>query len=765
MGIDGSNIEFQRAFRLVTQTNRNVFLTGRAGTGKTTFLKYLRDNSRKSMAIVAPTGIAAINAGGMTIHSLFQIPLGFIAPDKEVNYKLKTEKVKLLQSIELLIIEEVSMVRIDLFEMVERTCRAFGNKHLPFGGKQILFIGDPYQLPSFVDDSEKDVFYRIYNSTFFFKSRLFWQCKPVPIELKKIYRQNEHLFIDLLNKVRVNEINSDDLSLLNSRYIGPNFDFSKNGYLFLGTKNSQVSEINASELQKLPGQLHTFEGIISGNFIKEKTPTEISLQLKVNAQVMFVKNDTSERYYNGKIGKIKSISGNIIEVSLPEGGSVSVSRATWESIVYQWDEKENKVIQKVDGTFTQYPLKLAWAITVHKSQGLSLEKVYADVGNSWSSGQVYVAISRCTTFEGLKLADYIPRHAIKVAAEIQEFYQWILDETAKQDAPPSILFFQSDNLVLTSRSEVEISWEVQGASLISINGHNDLPVKGSLKILPRKELIYTLTATNEFGMESHKSIEFKVQETPPEIQYFETSKSIFKDKEPAILSWSVTGAEKVSISGIGDVTGKKSISFFRPNNCELILTAEGYFGTTKQAKLSFTAIKTPPLIDFFEVDYPFALKGMQVMLTWQVQNAESVKIEPTGTVSIDSNGIYTCIIEENTSFYLTAWSPFGIEARKAVTVQTIPVPMIETIVTPNIFIESKMQIEINFPQKKGIRIENLPGLPLVKLNSEFLQPILLNQSKNSQWPSFNLSNVFEQVKLKVVNEFEKLIEQYKTNKR
>jgi hypothetical protein len=402
MQLDQTNLEFKRAFKLVTETNRNVFLTGRAGTGKTTFLKYLKENCSKSMAIVAPTGIAAINAGGMTIHSLFQITPGFIAPDTPVNYQLRQDKKNLLQGIELLIIDEVSMVRIDLLDMLEKTCRAFGKSGQPFGGKQLLFIGDPYQLPSFVSDKERDVFLRFYDSVFFFKSKGFWDCKPIPIELKKIYRQNERTFIDLLNKIRVNNINGTDLDLLNSKFVGPTFQFAEQGYLYLGTTNDQVGSINESELNKVPNRLFEFKGIFTGTFSRDKTPVEIDLRLKVGAQVMFVKNDTAGRYYNGKLGKVALVQEDKIQVELPDGGgNVFVERATWESIKYEWDEKEKKVVQTIEGTFTQFPLKLAWAITVHKSQGLSLERVYAEVSRSWDSGQVYVAISRCTTFSGL----------------------------------------------------------------------------------------------------------------------------------------------------------------------------------------------------------------------------------------------------------------------------------------------------------------------------------------------------------------------------
>ncbi|MDO8368100.1 MAG: AAA family ATPase, partial [Saprospiraceae bacterium] len=309
MTVDPHNKDFQRAFDLVANTSRNVFLTGRAGTGKTTFLKYLKENCSKAMAVVAPTGVAAINAGGVTIHSLFQIKPGFSEPDTPPAYDLFKEKQAVLKGLDLLVIDEVSMVRCDLLEMVEKTCRYYGNHQQPFGGKQVLFIGDPYQLPPVVGKDEKDVFGRFYSSPFFFKTDIFWQSKPLPIELKKIYRQNDRAFIDLLNRVRVNEVKDSDLEMLQKKVVGVDYPFATEKYLCLGTKNDQVGKINEQELEALPGRVFVFRGQVTGIFEEKQMPTELNLSLKEGAQIMFVKNDTGSdrRYYNGKLGVIQRI--------------------------------------------------------------------------------------------------------------------------------------------------------------------------------------------------------------------------------------------------------------------------------------------------------------------------------------------------------------------------------------------------------------------------------------------------------------------------
>ncbi len=306
------------------------------------------------MVVVAPTGVAAINAGGVTIHSLFQIKPGFNEPNTPPAYNLSGLKQAVLNGLELLIIDEVSMVRCDLLEMVEKTCRQYGNRQLPFGGKQVLFIGDPYQLPPVVGKDDKDVFYRFYPSPFFFKTDIFWQSNPLPVELKKIYRQNDRSFIDLLNRIRVNEASEEDIDALKRKVVGVDYPFNKEKYLCLGTKNAQVNGINERELNELHGREYLFRGHISGEFELDQLPTDLNLRLKEGAQVMFVKNDTGSdrRYYNGKLGIVQKIDNELITVSFPEGGTTSVRKVSWERIRYEWDEKREKVIEKIEGTYT-----------------------------------------------------------------------------------------------------------------------------------------------------------------------------------------------------------------------------------------------------------------------------------------------------------------------------------------------------------------------------------------------------------------------------
>lgn len=765
MQLDTSNIEFQRAFNLVTQTNRNVFLTGRAGTGKTTFLKYLKQHSSKSMAVIAPTGIAAINAGGVTANSFFQIKPGFNAPDSPPSYELSPDKREVLKGLDLLIIDEISMVRSDLLEMIDRTCRYYGNKNQPFGGKQVLFIGDPYQLPPIVSNDEKDIFYKFYKSAFFFKSGAFWSTNPIPIELKKIYRQNEKVFIDLLNKIRINDVTEADISLLNKKVVGTDFPFSDKKFLCLGTKNDQINAVNETELDKIPSKLVQITGKITGKFDKNQLPTLETLLLKNGAQVMFIKNDTGgRRYYNGKLGVIQKIEDETIEVSFPEGGSTYVDRATWEKIRYEWDDKENKVVEKVEGTFTQYPLKLAWAITVHKSQGLSLDRVYADIGGSWDSGQVYVGLSRCTSFDGLKLAKEIPRYAIRVDPEVEGFYKWVLAQTTLQDLPPKIVTLKADKVLLTEPGPIKFEWEVEGAKTISFESQTNLPPQGSMIIRPRKERRFELVASNEFGVTVRKIIEIEVRETPPIIHFFESDRLILTDNTPARLSWKVEGAEKVEIIGNGDVTGKRSINFFTPKDCELILRAEGYFGSSVTKKIQILVSKEPPIIEYFITTQEYVVTNTPIELSWQVKNAERIEIAPIQVKQKAPSGTHVVHIYESTLFQLTAWTPFGVSSRRTLTIHVIPVPIIESLWVPHLTINTHLNIEIERPLPPDFRntTEGSPSFQLVKIDTDsFTKPMITNNLSVSERRFPDIRALFHDIRQSISIQIQNLIEQLK----
>ena len=414
--------------RFINNTRRHVFLTGKAGTGKTTFLRNIVRNTFKNAVIVAPTGIAAINAGGVTIHSMFQLPFGAFVPTQEnftalENTKLNTprslikeqqlsgQKRKILRELELLIIDEVSMLRADLLDAIDTVLRSVRRKqHLPFGGVQVLFIGDLLQLPPVVKDDEWNILKNHYKSVYFFDAQVLRQDPPLYIELEKIYRQSDNTFIALLNNLRNNTVTPEDESLLN-QYYKPEFTARPgDNYIQLTTHNYKADAINRQELQKLKGKSYFYRATTTGDFNEYAYPVEQALELKEGAQVMFVKNDPSgmQLFFNGKIGRIAKLSENTIEVLFEEENkTITVDHYQWENIKYKIDEATNEIEEEVTGTFTQYPIKLAWAITVHKSQGLTFEKAIIDIGKAFAPGQVYVALSRLTSLDGLVLSSKI----------------------------------------------------------------------------------------------------------------------------------------------------------------------------------------------------------------------------------------------------------------------------------------------------------------------------------------------------------------------
>jgi len=454
--LDENNQEFLYAVEFIKSTKHNVFLTGKAGTGKTTFLKYIKQNIKKNVIVLAPTGVAAINAGGNTIHSFFQIrPSVYVPNDPRLRIKPSSEdedkstifnhfqyngeKLKIIRNLDLIIIDEISMVRCDLLDVIDKLLRVFGKKksYLPFGGVQVLLIGDTFQLPPIANQEEWEILERFYESPFFFNSKiieqLIFEKNLQYIELKKIYRQNDQKFIDLLNRVRTNDVTDQDLLELNNKY-NPRFDPDvKANYITLATHNRIVNEINERKLNVLEGELYSFEANVEGVFPENIYPTDFKLNLKINSQVMFIKNDvgSDKRYYNGKIGKIISIEDDKIFIDVSEEKDIELKKYTWQNIRYKWNEKLKKVEEEVIGSFTQYAIKLAWAITVHKSQGLTFEKVIADLGAAWDSGQVYVALSRCTSLNGLVLKSYIRRNNIKTSIKALEF--------AENETPSTLL--------------------------------------------------------------------------------------------------------------------------------------------------------------------------------------------------------------------------------------------------------------------------------------------------------------------------------------
>ncbi len=440
-----SNPQLELAFDYVSSTNKNIFLTGKAGTGKTTFLQQLKQEPVKRMAVVAPTGVAAINAGGMTIHSFFQLPFGLFLPeyarDAARQRRFTRQKIQLMQSLDLLVIDEISMVRADLLDAIDDVLRRYKDRLLPFGGVQLLMIGDLHQLPPVVKDEEWELLRQHYDTPYFFSSRALRETNPVAIELKHIYRQSDDRFIQLLNRVRNNELDPDVLKELNSRYV-PDFQPSENEpYIILTSHNASAQQINVENLNKIPAKAQRFRAEIMGDFPAHAYPADEVLELKIGAQVMFVKNDPSrdKRFYNGKIGQIVDIQSDTIYVKCPDDPeNITVSPTEWTNVKYTFDEKTKEVHEELLGSFSQYPLRLAWAITIHKSQGLTFERAIIDAQSAFAHGQVYVALSRCKSFEGIVLRSPIAHSSVKTDDTVRAF-----SEAADRNAPDETHLQQS----------------------------------------------------------------------------------------------------------------------------------------------------------------------------------------------------------------------------------------------------------------------------------------------------------------------------------
>lgn len=406
--MERGNFELDVARFIVEKTDMSLFLTGKAGTGKTTFLREVVRYTKKKCIVLAPTGIAAVNAGAMTIHSFFQFGLGpFVQGviEPKSDFRINKSKLELIRHLQLLIIDEVSMVRADLMDHIDVELRRIRRNSKPFGGVQLLMIGDLQQLPPIAHGGEDELLRQYYKTLYFFSSSALKSMKYSCIELKNVYRQTDRHFIDILNHARNCTLTSQDISDLNARYVPGFSPKPEDGYIRLMTHNRQVDYVNETELEKLDSKPYTFVAAVTGTFPEESYPTADSLTLKKGAQVMFIKNDPERRFINGTLGEVKSIDKNSIAVRLAESGTViDVEPMEWQNIRYQFDEESKEISSKQIGRFKQYPLKAAWAITVHKSQGLTFDKAIIDVHAAFSPGQAYVALSRCRTLDGLVLS-------------------------------------------------------------------------------------------------------------------------------------------------------------------------------------------------------------------------------------------------------------------------------------------------------------------------------------------------------------------------
>jgi len=448
-----TNKQLELAYNFVQYTGEHIFLTGKAGTGKTTFLRNLREHSPKRMIVVAPTGVAAINAGGVTIHSFFQLSFGpQVGHENEKNRQMRfnKEKINIIRTLDLLVIDEISMVRADILDAIDHVMRRFKNSRKAFGGVQLLMIGDLQQLAPIVKRDEWELLKNQYDTAFFFSSKALKQSSYVSIELTQVFRQQDDRFISILNKVRDNILDSKSINELNTRYkpdFAPNDD---EGYITLCTHNAQARKMNELKLKELSSKKKTFTARVEGNFPEYSFPTDYELHLKTGAQVMFVKNDPDpqKRFFNGKIGQITRFDENCIYVQCPgDDEEIEVTTLLWENVKYSINKETSEIKEEVEGSFSQVPLKLAWAITIHKSQGLTFERAIIDAEASFAHGQVYVALSRCKTLDGMILKTPIREHSIITDQTVDGFVQQVeQNQPGEQELGKAKQAFQREQL-------------------------------------------------------------------------------------------------------------------------------------------------------------------------------------------------------------------------------------------------------------------------------------------------------------------------------
>ena len=531
------NNELKTAWEFVEKTGKSVFLTGKAGTGKTTFLREVVASSSKRVVVVAPTGIAAINAGGVTIHSFFQLPLHPYIPGVKIESKFafSKEKRSIIKTIDVLIIDEISMVRSDLLDAVDSVLRRFRDRTRPFGGVQLLMIGDLQQLTPVVTDEEAELLSHYYTTPYFFGSHALEKTDYVTIELKQIYRQQDESFVSILNEVRSGRPSQQAINSLNERYIPSFAPDPDEGYIRLTTHNNTANAYNQQQLDQIDDLLYRFDAEISGNFPEYSYPTEVQLELKKGAQVMFVKNDPSseKRYYNGKIGHVVEIVDDIILVQCPgDDEPVVVEQLEWENCKYVINEQTQEMETEVQGVFRQYPLRLAWAITIHKSQGLTFDKAIIDAAASFASGQVYVALSRCRTLEGMVLATPLRQSAVMTDLRVEDYIELqekaAAESLARLDAIKKDYFsqllgdmFDFRNLAYLQKRMLGVCTEFPSGTFVGLSQkHNDILNALNEKVVPvglKWQRVISLKqfdelCSEEFGQRVQKGCEYFLAE-------------------------------------------------------------------------------------------------------------------------------------------------------------------------------------------------------------------------------------------------------------
>ncbi len=621
------NKELQLAGEFIEHTGSHIFLTGKAGTGKTTFLKRLKKNTAKRIVVTAPTGVAAINAGGVTLHSFFQLPFGPFIPgsdafvkNKERLFRFSKEKKRIIKSLDLLVIDEISMVRADVLDAVDKVLQYHRRNTRAFGGVQLLLIGDLHQLPPVAKSGEWELLKEHYSSVYFFSSLALGRLDIATIELETIYRQSDDRFVDLLNKVRENRLDESGIAALNRRYKEGFLPEENQGYITLTTHNRMADAINEKKLEAIPASAYDLSAHISGDFPEAIYPTSARLSLKVGAQVMFLRNDPSIRklYYNGKIGKITSISDQSIRVRCPgESESITVEPVDWENIKYTLDQDNQEIVEEVIGRFKQFPLKPAWAITIHKSQGLTFDKAVIDARAAFAQGQVYVALSRCKTFDGLVLSSPVPPRGIETDDAIVQFihqtahrsdpaYRLMVEKTAYQQ---QLLIACFDFQSLGSRFNYFYRLVSGNAGLVQMSGMPDLTeVRNCLQT-------DVLTVSEKFKHQLHQN--FQENSLPVSNAYIQErvkkATGWFQDKLAGLFDTMVSkGALETDNKSLGkklknafdNLKLEVTVCLSGIRSCETGFLPSRYLRAVSKAELAFTpgSAQSSPLPSYGESD-------------------------------------------------------------------------------------------------------------------------------------------------------------------